>query len=102
MQKQVKDVLAFIKKFFNFSDKSGDLTEKQKENLKKDVIDVHTQVQQLEQYLPALKNVSIYIVIAVLLYWFGSFLGWVINLIVFGVLAYGVYSSFLVNGTTSV
>jgi hypothetical protein len=102
MQKQVKDVLAFIKKFFNFSDKSGDLTEKQKENLKKDVVDVHTQVQQLQQYLPALKNVSIYIVIAVLLYWFGSFLGWMINWIVFGILAYGVYSSFLVNGTTSV
>ena len=67
-------------------------------NLKSQVIEIHSQVEQLQNALPIIQKVLFYIIIAVLIYFFGSFLGFLSTLLVFGVLAYGIYDIyFLVN-----
>jgi len=60
-------------------------------NLSKQVLETQTQVDQLQNALPIIQKVLMYIVIAVLVYFFGSFLGFLSHILVFGVLAYGVY-----------
>jgi hypothetical protein len=48
--------------------------------------------------MPIIQKVLFYIIVAVLIYFFGSFLGFISTLLVFGVLAYGIYDIyFLVN-----
>lgn len=67
-------------------------------NLKSQVIEINSQVQQLQNAMPIIQKVLFYIIISVLIYFFGSFLGFLTNLVVFGVLAYGIYDIyFLVN-----
>jgi hypothetical protein len=94
MQKQVSDVIAFIRRYFNITDKTANLSERQKENLLSDVSDTHLQVQQLQDTLPKLKTVTTYIVVAAGIYIFGSFLGWITNVLALGVLGYGVFNVF--------
>ena len=45
----------------------------------------------LQNALPVIQKVLIYLIIAVIIYSFGSFLGYLTNMVVFGVLAYGTY-----------
>lgn len=92
MQKQVSDVIAFIRRYFNISDKTANLSEKQKQNLLSDVSDTHLQVQQLQDNIPKLSTVTTYIVVAAGIYVFGSFLGWITNILALGVLGYGVFT----------
>jgi hypothetical protein len=67
-------------------------------NLKSQVIEINSQVEQLQNAMPIIQKVLFYIIIAALIYFFGSFLGFLSTLLVFGVLAYGIYDIyFLVN-----
>lgn len=67
-------------------------------NLKSQVIEIHSQVEQLQNAMPIIQKVLFYIIIAVLIYFLFSFLGFLSTLLVFGVLAYGIYDIyFLVN-----
>lgn len=67
-------------------------------NLKSQVIEIHSQVEQLQNAMPIIQKVLFYIIIAVLIYFLFSFLGFISTLLVFGVLAYGIYDIyFLVN-----
>jgi hypothetical protein len=67
-------------------------------NLKSQVIEINSQVENLQNAMPIIQKVLFYIIISVLIYFFGSFLGFLTNLVVFGVLAYGIYDIyFLVN-----
>jgi hypothetical protein len=92
MQKQVGDVVAFIKKFFNVDSSKKKVTETQVKNLQQDVTDTHTQMMQLQDTLPQVQTVAIYIVAAAAVYMFGSFLGWITPWIAFTILGYGVYT----------
>jgi hypothetical protein len=60
-------------------------------NLSKQVVETQTQVEQLQNALPVIQKVLVYILIAVLIYYFGSFLGFLSQVLVFSVLVYGVY-----------
>jgi hypothetical protein len=92
MQKQVTEVVNFIKKFFNIDDSKKKLTEAQVKNLQQDVTDTHTQMMQLQDTLPQVQTVAGYIAAAAAIYYFGSFLGWLTHWAALGILAYGVYT----------
>jgi hypothetical protein len=92
MQKQVTDVVNFIKKFFNIDDSKKKITEAQVKNLQQDVTDTHTQMMQLQTALPQVQTVALYILAAAGIYMFGSFLGSVTQWIALTILAYGVYT----------
>ena len=92
MQKQVGEVIAFIKKFFNFDHTTKQMTKKQLDYLQQDVTDTHTQMMQLQDTLPQVQTVAIYIVAAAAVYIFGSFLGGITPWIAFTILGYGVYT----------
>jgi Asp-tRNA(Asn)/Glu-tRNA(Gln) amidotransferase C subunit len=92
MQKQVGDVIAFIKKFFNFDHSTKQMTEKQEDLLRQDVTDTHSEMDQLQNALPKFQSVAMYIVAAASVYVFGSFLGGMTHLIALSILSYGIYA----------
>ena len=91
MQKQVGDVIAFIKKFFNFDHSTKQMTEKQEDLLRQDVIDTHSEMEQLQSALPKFQSVAIYILAALSVYTYVSFLGEMTHLIALSILSYGIY-----------
>lgn len=83
---ELKKLKEFFAKFF----KKQDMPLNNK-NLHNQVIELHTEVEQLQKALPIIQSILFYIIIATLIYFFGSFLGFLCNVLVLGVLGYGVY-----------
>jgi hypothetical protein len=89
---QSNKIITELKKLKVFFD---DFFKKEKvpstKNLNNQVLEIHTELDLLKNALPIIQKVLVYIIIATLIYFFGSFLGFLTNIVVFGVLAYGTY-----------
>jgi hypothetical protein len=95
MSKQIQTVIQFLSKFFNVKrDPNVDVNNKK---LSHKVEEVHTALEELQSLLPVIQRIVPYVLAAAAVYFFSSILGFITNIIVVGILGYGIYDIYFLQ-----
>jgi hypothetical protein len=88
--KQISTVVDFFSKMFKFDSDSAKQTKNQESRLHDQVQDIQNKLGQVTTLQPLIQKLLIVVAVVAGIYMFGSFLGWIIHIVAFVVLAIGV------------
>ena len=97
VNKQVTDVVGFFKQKFGMSRASANINKGQIEKLKTDITDSQSTIDSLGLSQPDIQQFLILLACVAVVYYFGSFLGWIIHVVAFIILVTGSY--YIISGT---
>jgi hypothetical protein len=88
--KQITTVVDFFSKMFKFDSSTAKDTKNQESRLHDQVQNMQGKIDQMSSNQPLIQHLLIVVTIVAIIYMFGSFLGWIVHVIAFVVLAVGV------------